>query len=77
MNVDQYIEIFHRTDLDGLNDAVSSLEGQHRLDVLKALEAQGFEVMWHRDEGRVDAGVVMAGPSPSLGAATYRDETSS
>lgn len=67
MNVDQYIEIYRRTDISGLNDAVGALEGKHHLDVLTALERRGFEVLWRRDQGKPESGVVMAGPDEKRG----------
>jgi hypothetical protein len=67
MNIDQYIEIYHRTDIDGLNDAVGTLEGQHHLDVLKALQARGFDILWQQEDGKANAGVVARGPDEKLG----------
>jgi hypothetical protein len=69
MNVDQYIEIYHRTDIDGLNDAVGALEGEHHVDVLKSLEAKGFEVIWKSQAGRQSAGVIVSGPDEKRGLA--------
>ncbi|RWX78973.1 hypothetical protein EPK99_10385 [Neorhizobium lilium] len=67
MNIDQYIEIYHRTDVDGLNDAVGTLEGEHHTEVLKSLEARGFDIMWRSEGGKGTAGVVVRGPDEKLG----------
>ena len=67
MNVDQSIEIYHRTGVDGLNDAVGTLEGEHRADVLKSLEAKGFEILEHGGQGGAAAGRVLRGPDEKLG----------
>jgi hypothetical protein len=65
MNVDQYIEIYHRTGVDGLNDAVGALEGEHHMDVLAALEARGFDVSWRSEKSK--GSVIVSGPDEKLG----------
>ncbi len=67
MNVDQYIEIYHRTGVDGLNDAVATLEGGHRADVLKSLQAKGFEILQHGGREGGPAGMVLRGPDEKFG----------
>jgi hypothetical protein len=64
MDINQYVEIYHRGGLTALNGALEALDGRHLVDLLHALQKNGFEIMWHHDSeerDRKNGGVVVAG----------------
>lgn len=65
MDAAQLMEIYRAHGVRGVNDTINGKNDIDALNALRALESEGFEILWHYGadgDDRPDAGVVVSGP---------------